>query len=148
MNPNSFGNPVRILVVDDDPVDVRLMLEALRESKVLAIMDTVNDGMEAMAYLRREGQYSRAIRPDLVLLDLNMPKKDGREVLGEIKADPDLRRIPVVILTTSNADRDIIQTYDMGANAYVVKPVDLDQLVTIVKKIEDFWFSIVRLPSE
>jgi two-component system, chemotaxis family, response regulator Rcp1 len=148
MNPDSFGNPVRILVVDDDPVDVRLMLEALRESKVLAIMDTVNDGMEAMAYLRREGQYSRAIRPDLVLLDLNMPKKDGREVLGEIKVDPDLRRIPVVILTTSNADRDIIQTYDMGANAYVVKPVDLDQLVTIVKKIEDFWFSIVRLPSE
>jgi two-component system, chemotaxis family, response regulator Rcp1 len=145
---DSTFNHVRILVVDDDPVDVRLMQEALRESKVIASMESVYDGIEAMAYLRREGQYSQARRPDLILLDLNMPRKDGREVLAEIKADPELRRIPVVILTTSSADRDVIQTYDLGANAYVVKPVDLDQLVTIVKQIEDFWFSIVRLPPE
>ena len=148
MYPNSYANPVRILVVDDDPVDVRLMQEALRGGKVLAIMDTVYDGMEAMTYLRREGQYSRAIRPDLILLDLNMPRKDGREVLNEIKADPELRRIPVVILTTSSADQDVVKTYDLGANAYVVKPVDFDQLVTIVQKVEEFWFSVVRLPPE
>jgi len=148
MSADSHGSPVRILVVDDDPVDVRLMQEALRESKVLAIMESVYDGVEAMAYLHREGQYSQARRPDLILLDLNMPRKDGREVLSEIKADPDLRRIPVVILTTSKADQDVVQTYDLGANAYVVKPVDLDQLVTIVQKIEEFWFSIVKLPPE
>jgi len=148
MSADSHGSPVRILVVDDDPVDVRLMQEALRESKVLAIMESVYDGVEAMAYLRREDKYSQARRPDLILLDLNMPRKDGREVLSEIKADPDLRRIPVVILTTSKADQDVVQTYDLGANAYVVKPVDLDQLVTIVQKIEEFWFSIVKLPPE
>ena len=148
MSADSHGSPVRILVVDDDPVDVRLMQEALRESKVLAIMESVYDGVEAMAYLRREDKYSQARRPDLILLDLNMPRKDGREVLSEIKADSDLRRIPVVILTTSKADQDVVQTYDLGANAYVVKPVDLDQLVTIVQKIEEFWFSIVKLPPE
>lgn len=148
MSTDFVGNPVRILVVDDDPVDVRLMREALRESKVIAIMESVHDGMEAIAYLRREGQYSQAKRPDLILLDLNMPRKDGRAVLSEIKRDPSLRRIPVVILTTSRADQDVIQTYDLGANAYVVKPVDLDQLIQIVKKIEQFWFTIVRLPPE
>jgi len=138
----------RILIVDDDPVDVRLTMEALRESKVVANIESVHDGMEALAFLRREGEYSQAMRPDLILLDLNMPRKDGREVLSEIKADPELRRIPVVILTTSKADQDVIQTYDLGANAYVVKPVDLDQLTSIVQKIEDFWFTIVKLPLD
>jgi two-component system, chemotaxis family, response regulator Rcp1 len=148
MNTDSPVNHIHILVVDDDPVDVRLMQEALRESKVVADMESVYDGVEALAYLRREGKYGQARRPDLILLDLNMPRKDGREVLSEIKADPELRRIPVVILTTSRADQDVIQTYDLGANAYVVKPVDLDQLIVIVRKIEQFWFSIVTLPPQ
>lgn len=141
-------DPVRILLVDDDPVDVRLTREALRESKVQATVEAVYDGMEALAYLRREGKYTQAERPDLILLDLNMPKKDGREVLNEIKTDPSLRRIPVVILTTSGADEDVLRTYDLGANAYVVKPVNLQQLITVVQSIEDFWFTIVRLPRE
>ena len=148
MSTKSVGNPVRILVVDDDPVDVRLMQEALRESKVIASMESVYDGVEALAYLRREGKYSQTRRPDLILLDLNMPKKDGRDVLSELKTDTELRRIPVVILTTSQADQDIIHTYDLGANAYVVKPVNLEQLVSIVKKIEQFWFTIVKFPPE
>jgi CheY-like chemotaxis protein len=148
MSTHSVANPVLILVVDDDLVDVRLMQEALRDSKVIASMESVYDGVEAMAYLRRQGKYSAARRPDLILLDLNMPRKDGREVLSELKADPELRRIPVVMLTTSKADQDVIQTYDLGANAYVVKPVTLEQLVTIVKKIDQFWFTIVRLPPE
>ena len=140
------GKPVQILLVDDDTVDVRLTREALQEGKVFVEIQSVYDGMEAMAYLRREAPYSQAVEPDLILLDLNMPRKDGREVLDELKSDPALRHIPVVILTTSRADQDVIQTYDLGANAYVVKPVDLDQLVTIVQKIEEFWFSIVKLP--
>ena len=146
MSENVTHKPVQILLVDDDPVDVRLTREALREGKVHADIESVYDGMEAMAYLRREGKYDQAKNPDLILLDLNMPRKDGREVLAEIKADPALRHIPVVILTTSRADQDVIQTYDLGANAYVVKPVDLDQLVTIVQKIEEFWFTVVKLP--
>ena len=146
MSEKAPHKPVRILLVDDDPVDVRLTQEALREGKVLAIIESVFDGVEAMAYLRREGPYRQAREPDLILLDLNMPRKDGREVLSEIKSDPGLRHIPVVILTTSGADQDVIKTYNLGANAYVVKPVDLDQLVTIVQKIEEFWFTVVRLP--
>ena len=148
MSSDLHIDPVRILLVDDDPVDVRLTREALRESKVQAMVEAVYDGMEALAYLRREGKYSQAERPDLILLDLNMPKKDGREVLNEIKTDPGLRRIPVVILTTSSADEDVLRTYDLGANAYVVKPVNLQQLITVVQSIEDFWFTIVRLPRE
>ena len=146
MSENAPHRPVQILLVDDDPVDVRLTQEALREGKVFASIESVFDGVEAMAYLRREGPYGKARKPDLILLDLNMPRKDGREVLSEIKSDPALRHIPVVILTTSSADQDVIKTYDLGANAYVVKPVDLDQLVTIVQKIEEFWFTIVKLP--
>ena len=148
MSDNVTHKPVHILLVDDDPLDVRLTREALREGKVYTEIESVYDGMDAMAYLRREGKYEQATRPDLILLDLNMPRKDGREVLAEIKADSALRHIPVVILTTSRADQDVIQTYDLGANAYVVKPVDLDQLVTIVQKIEEFWFTVVKLPPK
>ena len=146
MSTSPLLRPVRILLVDDDLVDVRLTMEALRESKIHANVAAVYDGVEALEYLRQEGQYREAKKPDLILLDLNMPRKDGRETLAEIKSDPALRRIPVVILTTSHADKDIIQTYDLGANAYVVKPVDLDQMVIIVQKIQNFWFSIVKLP--
>ena len=146
-NPRPPGDPIRILLIDDDLEDVRLMKEALLESKIYINMESVRDGAEGLAYLRREGQYSQARRPDLILLDLNMPGKHGREVLAEIKTDPGLRRIPVVILTTSNADQDVLQTYDLGANAYVIKPVDLEQLIAIVHKLEDFWFTIVRLPG-
>jgi chemotaxis family two-component system response regulator Rcp1 len=113
---------------------------------VLNRMNVAADGVEAMAFLRREGKYADAPRPDLILLDLNMPRKDGREVLAEIKDDPDLRRIPVVILTTSTAERDIMESYNLHANCYIAKPVDLDQFLDVVKSIEDFWLTIVRLP--
>nr|MBA4159070.1 response regulator [Gemmatimonadota bacterium] len=111
-------------------------------------LNVASDGVEALAYLRREGQYAGATRPDLILLDLNLPKKDGREVLAEIKQDPSLRHIPVVILSSSPAEQDIIRAYDLHANCYVTKPVDLDQFITVVKSIEDFWFTIFRLPPE
>jgi CheY-like chemotaxis protein len=124
------------------------MKEALRESKIYIQIDSVYNGQEALDYLRHPDRYGKAQRPDLILLDLNMPKMDGREVLAAIKPDPVLRQIPVVILTTSSADRDVIQSYDLGANAYVVKPVDLSQLMTIVTKLEEFWFTIVRLPCK
>ena len=140
--------PLHVLLVDDDPVDVRLTLEALRQGKVHVDSEAVRDGMEAMAYLRHEGAYADAPRPDLILLDLNMPKMDGREVLTAVRADPDLRRIPVVVLTTSKSERDVIKSYDLGANAYVVKPVDLDQVTRVVQDIEDFWLTIVKLPPK
>jgi CheY-like chemotaxis protein len=111
-------------------------------------MSVVNNGVEAMAYLRREGKYAAATRPDLILLDLNLPRKDGREVLAEIKVDERLRRIPVVVLTTSSAEKDILQTYDLHANCYITKPVNLDQFSAVVRAIEEFWFTIVKLPSE
>lgn len=138
---------VEILLVEDNPGDVRLTIEALKESKVCNNLNVVSDGMEAMAYLRREGQYANAPRPDLILLDLNLPGKDGREVLSEIKADEDLKCIPVVVLTTSAAEQDILRTYRLHANCYITKPVDLDQFIMIVQNIQDFWFSIVKLPS-
>jgi CheY-like chemotaxis protein len=140
--------PIDILLVEDNPGDVRLTREALKEGKVLNNLHVAMDGMEALAFLKQEGEYRQAVRPDIVLLDLNLPKKDGREVLAEIKADPELRRIPVVILTTSKAEVDVIKTYDLHANCYITKPVDLDQFITVVKSVEDFWFTIVRLPSE
>lgn len=140
--------PIDILLVEDNPGDVRLTREALKEGKVLNNLHVTMDGMEALAFLKQEGEYRHAVRPDIVLLDLNLPKKDGREVLAEIKADPGLRRIPVVILTTSKAEEDVIKTYDLHANCYITKPVDLDQFITVVKSLEDFWFTIVRLPSE
>ena len=142
------GRPVEILLVEDNPGDVDLTRETLLDSKLLNHMSVVNNGVEAMAYLRREGKYVHATRPDLILLDLNLPKKDGREVLAEIKADEQLRRIPVVVLTTSSAEKDILQTYDLHANCYITKPVNLDQFSAVVRAIEDFWFTIVRLPPE
>ena len=145
MNPD--GRPVEILLVEDNPGDAELTLETLRESKLLNHMSVVDDGVEAMAYLRREGRYLDAVRPDLILLDLNLPKKDGREVLAEIKTDERLRRIPVVVLTTSSAEQDILKTYDLHANCYITKPVNLDQFIAMVKAIGEFWFTIVKLPQ-
>ncbi len=138
--------PVEILLVEDNPGDVRLTIEGLREGKVRNNLQIVEDGAEALAYLKREGKYKDAVRPDLILLDLNLPKKDGREVLSEIKADEDLRHIPVVVLTSSKAEQDILRAYSLHANCYITKPVDLDQFISVVESIEDFWFSIVKLP--
>jgi CheY-like chemotaxis protein len=132
--------------VEDNPGDVRLTREALREGKVHNRLNVATDGVEALAFLRKEGQYSDAPQPDLILLDLNLPKKDGREVLAEIKTDEQLRSIPVVILTTSKAEEDIVRTYNLHANCYVTKPVDLDQFITVVRTIEDF-FTVVTLPQ-
>jgi CheY-like chemotaxis protein len=143
-----MGRPVEILMVEDNPADVRLTIEALKESKMHNNLSVVQDGVDAMAFLKREEPYANAARPDLILLDLNMPRKDGREVLAEIKADPNLRRIPVVILTTSTAEQDIVRTYDLHANCYITKPVDMDQFIRVVQSIEDFWFTIVKLAEE
>ncbi|HEU0012924.1 MAG TPA: response regulator [Longimicrobium sp.] len=144
---NVSGDPIDILLVEDNPGDVRLTREALREGKVLHNLHVAQDGVEAVAFLRREGKYADAPRPDLILLDLNLPRKDGREVLQDIKAAPELRTIPVVILTSSEAEQDIVRAYDLHANCYVTKPVDLDQFITVVKSIETFWLSVVKLPS-
>jgi chemotaxis family two-component system response regulator Rcp1 len=146
MDTQSFGRPVQVLLVEDSPGDVRLTREALKENKVNNHLHVVEDGEHAMAFLRREGDYANAPRPDLILLDLNLPKKDGREVLAEIKSDEDLKRIPVVILTTSEAEEDILKAYDQHANCYVTKPVGLDQFIKVVKSIENFWLTIVKLP--
>jgi chemotaxis family two-component system response regulator Rcp1 len=142
------SRPVEILLVEDNPGDVRLTREALKEGKVCNNLNVVDDGVKALAYLRREPPYEGSVRPDLVLLDLNLPRKDGREVLGEIKSDPSLRSLPVVVLTSSGAEQDILKAYDLHANCYVSKPVDLDQFITVVRSIEDFWFTIVKLPPE
>ena len=138
--------PAEILLIEDNPGDVRLTQEALREGKVANRVSVVSDGVEAMAFLRREGPYADAPRPDLILLDLNLPKKDGREVLAEIKADENLKRIPVVVLTTSQAEEDVLKTYNLHANSYITKPVDLRQFLGVVKFIEDFWLAVVKLP--
>lgn len=137
---------VEILMVEDNPADVRLTMEAFRDAKVLNNLNVVADGEEAMAFLRHEGKYADAPRPDLILLDLNLPKKDGREVLEDIKQDPSLKRIPVVILTTSEDEKDILKAYDLHVNAYITKPVDLDQFIKVVEAVEDFWLSVVKLP--
>lgn len=139
---------INILLVEDNPGDVRLTKEALLESKIYNNLDVVMDGAEALALLHAEGKYADRRIPDLILLDLNLPKKDGREVLAEIKQDPELRRIPVVILTTSRAEADILKTYDLHANCYITKPVDLDQFITVVRAIENFWMTIVKLPPK
>jgi two-component system, chemotaxis family, response regulator Rcp1 len=139
--------PIEILLVEDNPGDVRLTKEAMKEGKVLNRISVVTDGVEAMEFLRKSGKYLLAPRPDLILLDLNLPRKDGREVLAEIKQDPQLKRIPVVILTTSQAEQDIIKTYELYANCYICKPVDLDQFLTVARLIEDFWLTVVKLPS-
>jgi two-component system, chemotaxis family, response regulator Rcp1 len=138
--------PINILLVEDNPGDARLATEALRDSKISNNLTWVKNGVEAMEFLRKEGIYSNANKPDLVFLDLNMPKKDGREVLAEIKSDAELRSIPVVILTVSKAEQDIIKSYDLHANCYVTKPLDFEQFIQVVKSIEEFWFTIVRLP--
>lgn len=144
----SFGvRPIQILLVEDNPGDARLTVEALKQGKVLNTMATVSDGEQAMAYLRRQGEYHDATRPDLILLDLNMPRKNGQEVLAEIKADATLKTIPVVVMTTSRADEDILASYQLNANCYVTKPVDTQKFADIVKSVEDFWLSIVTLPG-
>ena len=139
--------PVEILLVEDNPGDVRLTKEALKEAKVINNLTVLKDGVEALAFLRRQGRYDNAVVPHLILLDLNLPKKDGREVLAEIKADEQLKRIPVVVLTTSQDEQDVFKSYNLHANCYVTKPVDLEQFMTVVRSIEDFWLGIVMLPK-
>src|SRR5438132_8131469 len=146
LTPGTPMRPIEIMLVDDSPGDVRLALEALKESKLQHHIQIAEDGVEAMAILRRQGPYGAAPRPDLILLDLNLPKKDGREVLAEIKSDEDLKTIVVVILTTSQAEADVLKSYQLQANSYVTKPLDLDQFVTVVQAIEHFWFSVATLP--
>ncbi len=139
---------VEILLIEDNPADARLTMEALRDANVKNNLHVMTDGVEAMSFLRREGKYSDAVRPDLILLDLNLPKKNGHEVLLEIKADESLMRIPVVMLTTSSAEKDILAAYDRHVNAYVTKPIDLNDFFTAVKGLEKFWLSTVRLPPD
>jgi CheY-like chemotaxis protein len=139
---------IEILLVEDNPGDVRLTMEALKEGKLLNHVSVAEDGVEALAFLHQEGKYAGRPRPDLILLDLNLPRKDGREVLAEIKEDPNLRHIPVVVLTTSMAEHDVIKTYDLHANCYINKPVELEQFIEIVRSVGDFWFSVVVLPSD
>ncbi len=140
------GEPVEILLVEDNPGDVRLTKEALREGKVYNNLHWAKDGVEALEFLNRRGKYSNAPRPDIILLDLNLPKKDGRAVLSEIKRDPELRMIPVVVLTTSKAGGDVLKSYHLHANCYVTKPVDLDKFITVVQSIDRFWLTVVTLP--
>jgi CheY-like chemotaxis protein len=142
------SRPVEILLVEDNPGDVRLTIEGLKEGKVANNLHVAKDGAEAMAFLRREGQHAGAVRPDLILLDLNLPLMDGREVLSAIKSDPRLKTIPVVVLTTSRAEQDVLRSYELQANCYITKPVDLEQFITVVKSIEDFWLTIVTLPHQ
>jgi len=138
--------PIDILLVEDNPGDARLTQEALKESKMLNHLHHVRDGVEAMEFLRREGRYTEAPIPDIILLDLNLPRKDGREVLAELKGMPRLKNIPVVVLTTSDAEQDILMSYNLHANCYITKPVDLEKFIEIVQGIENFWLSIVKLP--
>jgi len=145
------SEPVRpgdILLVEDNPGDVRLIQEALRDGKILNQLSTVSDGQKALDWLHKLGSYSQARRPQLILLDLNLPRKDGREVLQEVKTDPNLRSIPIVIITSSQVEEDILKSYNAYANCYVTKPLDLHKFITVVKSIEDFWLSIVKLPPQ
>jgi|SRR5579864_7977685 len=144
----SNGLPIEILLVEDSPGDVRLTQEALRDAKVRNHLSVATDGVAAMEFLRRKGQHAKAPRPDLILLDLNLPKKGGREILAEIKADNDLKTIPVVILTTSSSDEDILRSYRLHANCYVTKPVDLDSFLKVVNSVENFWLAIVKYPRD
>lgn len=141
------ARPIEILLVEDNQGDVLLTREAFKEAKVLNRLSVVNDGVEALAYLRRQGRFSDSVRPDLILLDLNLPKKDGREVIAELKADDRLREIPVIVLTTSQAAGDIAHVYAAHANCYITKPVDLNEFVRAVHSIENFWLTLVKLPS-
>jgi len=148
MNANTAGIPVEILLVEDNPGDVRLAREGLSECKIRNNLHVVDDGVKAMAFLRRRDEYAKAPRPDIVLLDLNLPRKDGREVLREVKEDESLRTIPVVVLTTSKAEEDVLKSYSLHANCYVTKPMGLQQFLDVVRSIEDFWFTIVKLPPK
>ncbi|HET6508736.1 MAG TPA: response regulator [Baekduia sp.] len=147
MTPRPAGQPIEVLLVEDDPGDVLLIREAFEYNKVHNNLNVVTDGEQALDYLRRQGEHADAARPDLVLLDLNLPRKDGREVLAEVKQDADLRTIPIVVLTTSEAEEDVLKSYQLHANAYVTKPVDFERFVSIVRQIDDFFVSVVRLPS-
>ncbi len=145
MNPNDI-RPIEILLVEDSPSDTELTVEALKGAKVSNRLSMVEDGVQALEDLRRQGQYAKSQRPDLILLDLNLPRKDGREVLAELKADPNLKTIPVVVLTTSRADEDVVRAYALHANCYITKPVDFQQFLQVVQNIENFWLSVVKLP--
>ncbi len=148
MSSNENGSKaIVILLVEDNPGDTRLVIEAMREAKLENYIHVVEDGIEAMQFLRHEGRFGDAPRPDLVLLDLNLPKKDGRAVLAEVKADPVLKRIPVVVLTTSQAEEDVLRAYDLHANCYITKPVDMEQFMKVVAQIDDFWVRVVTLPK-
>jgi len=148
MNNEEISKNIEILLVEDNPADIRLAREAFKDAKVHNILYTVEDGVEAMAFLRRQGKYAEVGRPDLILLDLNLPKKDGREVLAEIKTDERLKLIPVVILTVSKDEEDILKTYNLHANCYITKPIDFEQFMRVVKGIEEFWLTIVKLPPK
>jgi len=142
----SETKPIEILLVEDSPSDAALTIEALKAGKVANQLNHVEDGVEAMDYLRQKGKFVKATRPDLIMLDLNLPKKDGREVLAELKNDPDLKLIPVIVLTTSRSDKDILQSYQLNANCYITKPVDFSHFIEVVESIEQFWLTVVTLP--
>ena len=148
MSIKNIGSAVEILLVEDNPGDVRLTIEALKESKILNNLNVVDDGIEALAYLNKEGKYKDRPHPDLIILDLNLPRKDGREVLAEIKEHKNFKRIPIVILTISEAEEDILKTYQLHANCFITKPVDINQFIKVVKSVSNFWFSIVKLPPD
>jgi CheY-like chemotaxis protein len=148
MSPPQLLNAIDVLLVDDDPGDTLMIREAFEHNKVRNALECVADGVQAMQYLRREGEYANAPRPDLILLDLNLPRKDGREVLAEIKGDPELATIPVVVLTTSHAEEDVLRSYQLHANAYVTKPVDFDRFIEVVRQIDEFFVTVVKLPGQ
>jgi two-component system, chemotaxis family, response regulator Rcp1 len=148
MEAKNSWKPIEILLVEDNPGDARLAVEAMKESKFKNTLHHVEDGINALDFLHKRGKYINSPRPDLILLDLNLPKKDGREVLAEIKSDPELKRIPIVILTISKAEEDILKSYNLHANCFITKPLDIDQFILVVKSIEDFWLTIVKLPPQ
>jgi len=148
MSPPQLLNAIDVLLVDDDPGDTLMIREAFEHNKVKNTLECVADGVQAMQYLRREGEYANAPRPDLILLDLNLPRKDGREVLAEIKSDPRLATIPVVVLTTSHAEEDVLRSYQLHANAYVTKPVDFERFIEVVRQIDEFFVTVVKLPGQ
>jgi CheY-like chemotaxis protein len=148
MTPPQMLNAIDVLLVDDDPGDTLMIREAFEHNKVRNELASVADGVQAMQYLRREGEYANAPRPDLILLDLNLPRKDGREVLAEIKSDPQLSTIPVVVLTTSHAEEDVLKSYQLHANAYVTKPVDFERFIAVVRQIDEFFVTVVKLPGQ
>ncbi|MGE5406511.1 MAG: response regulator [Methanosarcina sp.] len=145
---NTGSESIDILVVEDNPGDARLIREILNENSLYSSLNIVNDGVEAMAFLNNEGKFSAAPKPDLIILDLNLPRKDGREVLAEVKAHEELKHIPIVIMTISQAEEDILKTYKLHANCYITKPIDLTEFIKVIKSIEDFWFSVVKLPPK